>query len=107
MKVGGYDKDCFLPILLTLIFATLSGSSVGANQTRPSALGRCLSPAAAAAADLLAANFDDHQFVFIGSTHGDAKIEEFLMCLVSRPGFKQQVTDIVVEWASSGPSTSS
>jgi hypothetical protein len=50
----------------------------------------------------LAAKFDDHQFVFIGSTHGDAKIDEFLMCLVSRPAFKQRVTDIVVEWASSG-----
>ena len=64
--------------------------------------GRRFSPAAATAADALAARFDDHQFVFIGSLHGDAKIDEFLMCLVSRPVFKQQVSDIVVEWASSG-----
>jgi len=62
----------------------------------------CRSPAAATAADALAAKFVEHQFVFIGSTHGDFKIDEFLMCLVSRPAFKQRVTDIVVEWAGSG-----
>jgi hypothetical protein len=89
-------------MLLTLIFATLSGSSVGATQTPPATPGRCASPEVAAAADALAAKFDNHQFVFIGSTHGDAKIEEFLRCLLTRPAFKQRVTDIVVEWASSG-----
>jgi len=62
----------------------------------------CQSAAAAATADALAAKFDDHQFVFIGSTHGDLKIEQFLMCLVSRPAFEQRVTDIVTEWAGSG-----
>src|ERR1044072_3871196 len=62
----------------------------------------CRNAAEAAAADALAAKFDEHQFVFIGSTHGDFKIDEFLMCLVSRPAFKQRVTDIVVEWAGSG-----
>jgi hypothetical protein len=65
-------------------------------------LALCANPGASSAADALAANFDKHQFVFIGSTHGDVKIEEFLMCLVSRPAFKQRVTDIVVEWAGSG-----
>ena len=62
----------------------------------------CSSTAAAATADALAAKFDDHQFIFIGSTHGDLKIEQFLMCLVSRPAFQQRATDIVVEWAGSG-----
>jgi hypothetical protein len=62
----------------------------------------CVTPGSAATADELAAKFDAHQFVFIGSTHGDAKIEEFLRCLVSRPAFQQRATDIVVEWASSG-----
>jgi hypothetical protein len=95
-------KCGFLLILLTLIFAPLSESSVEATQTPPATPSRCLSPEAAAAADAMAAKFDDHQLVFIGSTHGEAKIEEFLMCLVSRPAFKQRVTDIVVEWASSG-----
>ena len=71
----------------------------GSNQT---AAAPCANPGAGSAADELAASFDAHQFVFIGSTHGDAKIEEFLRCLVSRPAFKQRVTDIVVEWASSG-----
>ena len=55
----------------------------------------------AAAADALASRFDDHQFIFIGSTHGELKIEEFLTCLVSRPAFFERATDIVVEWASS------
>jgi hypothetical protein len=45
----------------------------------------------------MAAKFEDHQFVFIGSTHGDLKIEQFLMFLISRPAFKQLVIDIVVE----------
>lgn len=95
-------KNGFLLMLLTLEFATLSGSSVVATQTSPATPSRCPSSAAATAADALAAKFDDHQFVFIGSTHGDAKIDEFLMCLVSRAAFKQRVSDIAVEWASSG-----
>lgn len=61
----------------------------------------CASAATVAATDALAEKFDDHQFIFIGSTHGDVKIEEFLMCLVTRPAFQQRVTDIVVESASS------
>ncbi|MGQ0642971.1 MAG: hypothetical protein ACT4P6_19680 [Gemmatimonadaceae bacterium] len=63
---------------------------------------RCTTPGASAASDAMAAKFADHQFVFIGSTHGDFKIEEFLMCLVTRPAFAQRVTDVVVEWARSG-----
>ena len=83
---------------LVLLFGViLIGYSAAVAQTPPP----CASPAAAAAADALAAKFDTHQFVLIGSTHGDAKIDQFLTCLVSRPAFKQRVTDIVVEWASS------
>jgi hypothetical protein len=64
--------------------------------------GRCSSAAAGAAADALAKQFDDHQFVFIGSTHGDLKIEQFIACLVTRQAFRERVTDIVTEWASAG-----
>jgi hypothetical protein len=63
---------------------------------------RCSSAAAALAADELAKQFDQYQFVFIGSTHGDLKIEQFLACLVTRPAFRERVTDVVTEWASSG-----
>ena len=94
-------KNVPLLMLLTLIFVTLNRSSVLAIQTPPAPPGRCSSPAAAAA-DALAAKFDDHQFVFIGSTHGDAKSEEFLACLLTRPAFQRRATDIVTEWASSG-----
>jgi len=61
---------------------------------------QCANPDAATAADALVVKFDTHQFILIGSTHGDAKIEDFLRCLISRPAFKQRATDIVVEWAS-------
>ena len=64
---------------------------------------QCANSAAGTAADALATKFDTHQFVLIGSTHGDEKIETFLRCLISRPAFKQRATDIVVEWASSNP----
>jgi hypothetical protein len=62
----------------------------------------CADSATRAPADSLAARFDAHQFVFIGSTHGDLKIERFLGCLITRPTFTRRVTDIVVEWAGSG-----
>jgi hypothetical protein len=95
-------KKVSLLMLLAMIIATMTWPSDTSAQTLPSTPDRCGSPAAAIAADALATKFDDHQFIFIGSTHGDAKIEEFLMCLVSRPAFKRRATDIVVEWASSG-----
>ena len=82
------------PALILLTQVALSGPDSRANH--------CASPAAAAAADALAVKFVDHQFIFIGSTHGDLKIEEFLTCLVTRPAFTQRVTDIVTEWASAG-----
>src|SRR5262245_45478367 len=51
-----------------------------------------------AAADSVAAAFDTHQFVFIGSTHGGKKVQDFLMCLLSRPALQRRVTDVLVEW---------
>lgn len=43
---------------------------------------------ASAVADALAAKFDDHQFIFIGSTHGDLKIEQFLMRIDFQPIYR-------------------
>jgi hypothetical protein len=77
-------------------------ASLGLFLPHSRAAATCGSAALAKAADTLAAKFDAHQFVFIGSTHGDAKIEEFLICLVTRPAFQKRATDILTEWASSG-----
>jgi len=52
-----------------------------------------------ASADSVAAVFDSHQFVLIGSTHGGEKQQDFLLCLLSRPAFQNRVTDVLVEWA--------
>jgi hypothetical protein len=79
----------------------LAGSATGGEHQAVRVSNRCVDEATAATADVLAARFDEHQFVFIGSTHGDHKIEEFLMCLVSRPSFTRRVTDIVQEQVSS------
>jgi len=91
-------------LLATVFTATtivLVGSVTSLGQVKTHLKNPCVDEATATAADSLAAKFDDHQFVFIGSTHGDAKIEEFLSCLVSRPSFTQRVTDIVEEQVSS------
>lgn len=56
-------------------------------------------PGYAAAADSVAAQFDTHQFVFMGSTHGWKKQHDFQLCLLSRPAFQRRVTDVMVEWA--------
>src|SRR5262245_59386301 len=80
----------------------IAGLPASAGQSEARVPDPCSDKATAATADSLAARFDDHQFVFIGSTHGDLKIEEFLMCLVSRPSFTRRVTDIVEEQVSSG-----
>jgi hypothetical protein len=50
-------------------------ASLGLFLPHSRAAATCGSAALAKAADTLAAKFDAHQFVFIGSTHGDAKIE--------------------------------
>jgi hypothetical protein len=52
----------------------------------------------AAVADSVAAQFDTHQFVFMGSTHGWKKQHDFQVCLLSRPAFQRRVTDVMVEW---------
>ena len=61
--------------------------------------GQCSSSEIAAVADSVAAAFDVHQFVFIGSTHGRKKSHDFALCLLSRPAFQQRATDVLVEWA--------
>ena len=50
-------------------------------------------------ADSIAAAFDAHQFVFLGSTHGGKKPHDLLLCLLSRPAFQRRATDVLVEWA--------
>jgi hypothetical protein len=55
-------------------------------------------PGYAAVADSVAAQFDTHQFVFMGSTHGWKKQHDFQLCLLSRPDFQRRVTDVMVEW---------
>jgi hypothetical protein len=89
-------------MLVLLLGLTPFVSLGGADHSETAAPNRCGSPSISAAADALAAKFEDHQFLFVGSTHGDAKIEEFLACLVTRPAFQRRATDIVTEWASSG-----
>ena len=93
------EKTVFSLSLLALLFIPPSELSA---QNLPAAVNRCSTQAAATAADALAKQFDEHQFVFIGSTHGDLKIEQFLSCLVTRPAFRERVTDVVTEWASTG-----
>src|SRR5689334_252830 len=52
---------------------------------------------------LFALGIETRRFVFISGTHGNPKIDMFLVCLLSRPAFNEHVTDIVAEWASSAP----
>jgi hypothetical protein len=85
-------------LFIVVIIASESGAYA---QPQAAAAENQCADGTAAAADSLAARFRDHQFVFIGSTHGDVKIEESLRCLVSRAAFAQRATDVVVEWASS------
>ena len=59
----------------------------------------CQSVPLAAVADSVAAAFDAHQFVFLGSTHGGDKPHLFLLCLVSRSSFQARAVDVLVEWA--------
>src|SRR5687768_346714 len=84
------------PLLLALAVVLLSAPT-RAQSARGSAAS-CSSQEFARAADSVAAAFDTHQFVFIGSTHGGKKSHDFLLCLLSRPGFQRRVTDVLVEW---------
>jgi len=94
-------KSLAIPLLL-LLAPVPAMPPISAQQPERQPPGQCSSSALASAADVLAEKFDDYQFIFIGSTHGDAKIEEFLSCLVARPAFQRRATDIVTEWASAG-----
>jgi len=91
------------PILIAGSLALLLGpAGITASQT-PAVTGSantCQTPATAQVADAVATQFDKHQFVLIHGTHGTAKIDEFLICLLSRPAFTSRATDIVAEWAS-------
>ncbi len=95
-------RSAFVGLLAFSSFVAPFTCGVRASELQLDLPAWCRSPAAQATADGFAAKFDQHPFIFIGSTHGDAKIEEFLSCLLSRPAFTSRVTDIVTEWASSG-----
>ncbi|MFN2397465.1 MAG: hypothetical protein ABR543_02290 [Gemmatimonadaceae bacterium] len=83
-----------LSLALGLGFLTAPTWSQDARSTAAT----CASPALAEVADSIAAAFDAHRFVFIGSTHGGKKPHDFLLCLLSRPAFQRRATDVVVEW---------
>lgn len=80
-----------------MLVLLLLPTSTGAQDVRGSAAA-CRSSALAQAADSVATAFDNHQFVFIGSTHGGKKPHDFLLCLLSHPSFQRRATDVLVEW---------
>src|SRR4026208_1960665 len=80
------------------IGAALAVVVLGAGQPRFAQDTFC-PPGYAAVADSVAAQFDTHQFVFMGSTHGWKKQHDFQLCLLSRQAFQRRVTDVMVEWA--------
>ncbi len=84
--------------LLAVALAASGSPCVAQTRETPGVVG-CETAPLAAVADSVAAAFDGHQFVFIGSTHGGKKIHDFLLCLISRPAFQQRVIDVLVEWA--------
>jgi hypothetical protein len=78
--------------------AVLAVSVAGAIRS-PVAQEAFCPPGYGAVADSVAAQFDTHQFVFMGSTHGWKKQHDFQLCLLSRPAFQRRATDVMVEWA--------
>ena len=78
--------------------AAFTAFVAGAGQP-PLAQGGFCPTGYAAVADSVAAQFDTHQFVFMGSTHGWRKQHDFQLCLLSRPAFQRRATDVMVEWA--------
>jgi hypothetical protein len=72
---------------------------VGGTTQPPLAQDGFCQPGYAVVADSVAAQFDSHQFVFMGSTHGWKKQHDFQLCLLSRPAFQRRATDVMVEWA--------
>ena len=90
-----------IPVLISLpILTALSAAPVLAQAETGMSGVSCASESLAATADSVAAAFIDHQFVFLGSTHGHKKQQDFLLCLLSRPSFQGRVTNVLVEWAS-------
>ncbi|HEY3123550.1 MAG TPA: hypothetical protein VGK70_05765 [Thermoanaerobaculia bacterium] len=90
-----------LVALLSAIGLALSGSQFLLPAARtPDSGAACASRELAAVADRVVASFEDHQFVFIGSTHGGRKTHDFLLCLLSRPRFQRRVADVLVGFAS-------
>ena len=88
------------PILAALLLMTVSIAPGVAQTSRGQhADTACASPALGAVADRVAEAFDEHPFVFLGSTHGSAKIHNFLLCLLSRRAFQQRARDVLVEFA--------
>jgi len=88
-----------LAALVSIALAPSISPCVAQTREMQGATVACGSAEVAAVADSVAAAFDAHQFVFIGSTHGGKKAHDFLLCLLSRPAFQQRVTDVLVEWA--------
>jgi len=89
-----------IKFLFPIVFITGLISSVQAENIHYSEFTNCNIPNSMAVADQVTEQFDTHPFVLFGSTHGGIKRHEFLLCLLSRPNFQQNVTDIVVEFAS-------
>lgn len=85
-------RSVWLPLVLAFLPA------VAWPQEVPPPVSPCASPSLAQVADSVAAAFETHQFVFIGSTHGGKKPHDFLLCLLSRPSLQRRVQDVLVEW---------
>ena len=83
-----------IPFTLLAAFAALAAGPV----TPPLVQREFCRTGLAAVADSVAAQFDTHQFVFMGSTHGWRKQHDFQLCLLSRPAFQRRATDVMVEW---------
>ena len=80
------------------ICAVFAVSVAGAVQPRVAQDAFC-PPGYGAVADSVAARFDTHQFVFMGSTHGWKKQHDLQLCLLSRAAFQRRASDVMVEWA--------
>ncbi len=104
MAAGLADSERSHPRLCRFVaglclVATSLPSCLGAAAPSRAAPPGCDSQELASAADQLAKAFDEHPFVFLGSTQGDRKQADFLLCLLSRPALQERATDILVEWA--------
>ena len=94
---GPYDLMAIRPPVASVLTCACLLTVSGAAQQ--SARDPFCPPGYAAVADSVAAQFDTHQFVFMGSTHGWKKQHDFQICLLSRQAFHRRATDVMVEWA--------